>query len=68
MALWRRRLDWLFPAAMILVPAVVMAPFQPVPRYTYLIYPTFVFSAGGLFFARRRVTVSPTGPSVSAAS
>lgn len=47
-ALVRRKGDWLYPAAMVLIPTLLVMPFQPVPRYTYLIYPTLVFCAAQL--------------------
>lgn len=47
-ALWRRRPGWFALAAMVLIPALVLSPFQPVPRYTYLFYAMLTFCAADL--------------------
>lgn len=47
-ALIRRRPLWIYVAVMVLVPAIAMAPFQPIPRYTYLFYPWLTFCAAHL--------------------
>ncbi|MFN2473017.1 MAG: hypothetical protein ABR588_03730 [Sphingomicrobium sp.] len=48
LALLLRRRDWIFPFMMIAVPALTLAPFQPVPRYTYLFYPLLSYCAADL--------------------
>jgi hypothetical protein len=72
LALWRRRRNWIYPAALVAGPAVALAFFQPVPRYTYLFWPLLTFCAADLLatlferFARRR-TVNPSpAPQASA--
>ena len=63
MLLIRRKPAWLYPAAIVLVPALLTAPFQPVPRYTYLIYPTLIFcAAAGLDLMLRTRKGSPSRP------
>lgn len=37
---------WIYPAVMIVMPGLLMMMFQPVPRYTYLIYGLLCFSGG----------------------
>ena len=58
---WRDGRRWLYPAAMILVPALLMAPFQPIARYCYLINALSVFGAADLLWAlwinRRRKAI-----------
>lgn len=47
---------WLFVAIPVLVPILAVAPFQPVMRYTYLIYAPLVFcAAGGLALLMQRL-------------
>lgn len=46
-ALIERRVGWVYPTLLILVPALEMSLFQPVQRYTYLFYPLLVYAAGG---------------------
>ena len=46
LALWSRRTGWIYPALIILTCAACLSLVQPVPRYTYLIYPLLVFCAG----------------------
>lgn len=48
---WRDGRRWLYPGAMILVPALLMAPFQPIARYCYLIYALSVFLSADLLWA-----------------
>jgi hypothetical protein len=65
-ALARRQSLWLYPALLVIVPVLLVAPFQPVPRYTYLIYPTLIFCAAGALAslssaARKRRTVAVAG-------
>jgi hypothetical protein len=48
---WRDGRRWLYPGAMILVPALLMAPFQPIARYCYLIYALSVFFAADMLWA-----------------
>lgn len=51
---------WLFVALPVVVPILAVAPFQPVMRYTYLIYAPLAFcAAGGLALAIRRVRAKP---------
>ncbi|MFD1788115.1 hypothetical protein ACFSC3_11080 [Sphingomonas floccifaciens] len=62
-----RRSSWIYPAILIVVPAMEMAFFQPVQRYTYLSYPLLVFAASGCVMMlidlrrRRRYQVSSEG-------
>ena len=37
-AVLRRELRWLYPVLFLLIPTLIYGVFQPVPRYTYLIY------------------------------
>ncbi|WP_198355515.1 hypothetical protein [Sphingomonas sp. MA1305] len=53
LALVRRRRGWWLPALALMLLLVLAAPFQPVKRYTYLVYPLFVFAAGSLIDVRR---------------
>lgn len=48
LALSGRRPLWIYVALMVLVPAIVMSPFQPISRYTYLFYPWLTFCAAYL--------------------
>ncbi len=48
LAIVRRRPHWLYPAVMIGAMLILSAPFQPVKRYTYLVYPILVFAAADL--------------------
>ena len=47
-ALIRRQRGWWCPSLSLAVLLVLGAPFQPVKRYTYLVYPTLVFAAASL--------------------
>ena len=47
-ALIRKRHGWIYPSLFVIVPILSLAPFQPVPRYTYLFYPLLVFCAADL--------------------
>ena len=47
-ALSRKRRGWIYPALFVLLPALSLAIFQPVPRYTYLFYPVLAFCAADL--------------------
>jgi hypothetical protein len=47
-ALITRRRNWWYPAAIVASWALLTAPFQPVTRYTYLVYPLMVFCAADL--------------------
>lgn len=53
-ALARRRRGWWCPALVIGVILVLGSPFQPVKRYTYLVYPILVFAAGSLLDEAQR--------------
>lgn len=49
--LWRilkRQKDWYYCAAMAFIPSLVLCLFQPVPRYTYLIFPILIFCSADL--------------------
>lgn len=43
-----KRAIWIYPTLMVVIPALALSPFQPVPRYTYLFYPILVYCAGDL--------------------
>ena len=53
-ALLARRRNWWYPAVIVASWALLTAPFQPVTRYTYLIYPLMVFCAADLLGRLRR--------------
>lgn len=42
------RRAWLYPVALLVVPALALSFFQPVSRYTYLFFPFFAFAGGYL--------------------
>lgn len=44
----RGRAEWLYPTIIVLVAALALSLFQPVPRYTYLFLPILTFAAGDL--------------------
>jgi len=48
LALVRRRPSWIFVALLVLVPTLLTAPFQPIARYIYLIFPPLVFAGADL--------------------
>ncbi len=48
LALVQRRPGWVYPAILILVPALAMCLFQPVPRYTYIFYPMLAYAGAFL--------------------
>jgi hypothetical protein len=52
-ALLMRRPYWVYPALMVMLPALCLSLFQPIARYTYLFYPLLVFSAADLLTPRR---------------
>lgn len=57
----RRRPDGaIYPAVMVVLTTLLLAPFQPVTRYTYVLYPTLCFLAGALWLAP--VLRRPTKP------
>jgi hypothetical protein len=63
-ALVRRRPHWVYPTLLLLLPAVLLSPFQPVPRYMYLLYPLQVFCAADLLTrvsARKRNAIESQG-------
>lgn len=45
----RRREGGIYPAVMVLLTVLLIAPFQPVSRYAYILYPTLCFLAGALW-------------------
>lgn len=50
----RRRKDGaIYPAVMVLVTILLLLPFQPVSRYTYVLYPTLCFLASALSLVRQ---------------
>jgi hypothetical protein len=44
-ALYERRPNWIYPTFLVIIPAISLCVFQPIPRYTYLFYPMLVFCA-----------------------
>jgi hypothetical protein len=44
-----------YPAVMVLMTTLLLAPFQPVSRYTYVLYPTLCFLCGALWLAGDRM-------------
>ncbi len=44
-----------YPAIMVLMTTLLLAPFQPVSRYTYVLYPTLCFLCGALWLAGDRM-------------
>lgn len=44
-ALFKRRCNWLYPTVMVLIFTLGLLPFQPIPRYIYIIYPLLTFGA-----------------------
>ncbi|MBJ6120757.1 hypothetical protein [Sphingomonas mollis] len=48
LAVLQRRRHWIYPALMATVPVVLLAPFQPVPRYTYMFYALLAYCAAFL--------------------
>jgi N-acetylglucosaminyldiphosphoundecaprenol N-acetyl-beta-D-mannosaminyltransferase len=49
----RRRDAAVYPAVMLLFTTLLLMPFQPVSRYTYVLYPTLCFLLAGLSLVRR---------------
>jgi hypothetical protein len=60
-ALVLRQRHWVFPAVLVLAPALCFSLFQPVPRYTYLFYPILIFCAADLLTPRSRQKTGPIG-------
>jgi hypothetical protein len=54
-ALLYRRPLWIYPLILFAAPALAFCLFQPVPRYTYLFYALFTYSAGGLLIPLLRI-------------
>jgi hypothetical protein len=52
-----RRSKWVYPALLLLLPALLLSPFQPMPRYMYLLYPLQVFCAADIvtWLGRRKI-------------
>jgi len=49
----RQRREWVYVAAVVLPPLLAYLLFQPLPRYIYLFYAPFAFSATGLVLLGR---------------
>ena len=50
---WKRNKPALYCLAFVVPCALLTSPFQPVPRYTYLLYPVLLFSLASLWQRRR---------------
>lgn len=50
-ALYNRRPNWIYPTLLVVIPAISLCMFQPVPRYTYLFYPMLVYCAADFISA-----------------
>lgn len=50
----RRRGGAIYPAVMLFLTTILLMPFQPVSRYTYVLYPTLCFLLAGLSLVRHR--------------
>jgi hypothetical protein len=50
-ALARRRRGWVYVGILALLPALELCLFQPVPRYTYLLYALLAFCAADLIWS-----------------